>query len=222
MGILLSNIGQSFGKPPTHVLFDISLEIKDGEFVSVTGRSGSGKSTLLYIISTLDKASEGTVEISGRNVNQMTSKELHQFRNLNMGFVFQFHHLLPELTALENVLMPVLKTGKMTDRKDYAVKLLQEFGLSEKRDRFPSQLSGGEQQRVAIARALVMDPKYIFADEPTGNLDSVNGIAVMNLLEKVNRERKTAIVYVTHDQEFAARASRRIHMVDGRISTKNT
>jgi putative ABC transport system ATP-binding protein/lipoprotein-releasing system ATP-binding protein len=215
MAIVLTDIRKEFGQPPTQVLKGIRLRIEDGEFVSFVGRSGCGKSTLLYIMSTLDQPSSGTVEIDGHNVQTLSQQALHRFRNLNMGFVFQFHHLLPELNALENVLMPALKSGRGEERRAFAVSLMGEFGLKDKLAHFPSQLSGGEQQRVAIARALVMEPKYLFADEPTGNLDSVNGAAVMALLQKINRERKMAVIFVTHDREFSALASKQVKMADG-------
>ena len=217
MSILMKNITKSFGEPPTHILKGISGEIKDGEMVAITGRSGSGKSTLLYIISSLDKPSSGEVIVDNESLTKMTSKEIHHFRNLKMGFVFQFHHLLPELNALENILMPTLKEIPKIDRKDFALELLNEFGISNKASSLPSQLSGGEQQRVAIARALIMKPKIIFADEPTGNLDSANGQLVMNLFKRINKERGTTIIYVTHDQQFAQMSSRQINMVDGAI-----
>ena len=218
MSIVMRNIKKSFGPLATPVLRGVNAEIKTGEFLSITGRSGSGKSTLLYIISTLDPPTSGEVEIDGRKISDMSSREVHGFRNARMGFVFQFHHLLPELTALENVLMPAIKTGSERSRSDFARKLLEEFGILDKADSLPSQLSGGEQQRVAIARALVMEPAYLFADEPTGNLDTVNGRAVMNLFARINRERGTTIIYVTHDKEFADMASRRIHLVDGQVA----
>jgi putative ABC transport system ATP-binding protein/lipoprotein-releasing system ATP-binding protein len=218
MGIVMKDIGKSFGEPPTRVLEDLSLEVSDGEFVAVTGRSGSGKSTALYIMSTLDLPTSGTVSIDGLDVAGLSVEELHLFRNERMGFVFQFHYLLPELTALENVLMPAMKSGRSERKEPAALELLREFGLADKRDRRPGELSGGEQQRVAIARALVMEPKYLFADEPTGNLDSANGLAVMSFFQRINRERGTTILYVTHDPDFAAMAGRRIHLVDGRIS----
>ncbi len=217
MSILMKNITKSFGEPPTHILKGISGEIKDGEMVAITGRSGSGKSTLLYIISSLDKPTSGEVIVDNESLTKMTSKEIHHFRNLKMGFVFQFHHLLPELNALENILMPTLKEIPKIDRKDFALELLNEFGISNKANSLPSQLSGGEQQRVAIARALIMKPKIIFADEPTGNLDSANGQLVMNLFMRINKERGTTIIYVTHDQQFAQMSSRQINMVDGAI-----
>lgn len=218
MGILVKNLNQSFGDPPTHVLHDLNFEIKTGEFVSLMGRSGSGKSTLLYLLSTLDKPTSGEIWIDGHEMNRLSMEEMHRFRNENLGFVFQFHYLLPELNAIENVLLPAMKKGEGLARTDRARQLLEEFGLEDKAKRFPSQLSGGEQQRVAIARALIMEPKFLFADEPTGNLDSINGDIVLNLIERINREHGTTVVMVTHDPGFAARAQRQIHLVDGRIS----
>jgi lipoprotein-releasing system ATP-binding protein len=215
MGIELTNITKSFGSPPTQVLKGISLTIETGEFVSFVGRSGCGKSTLLYIMSTLDEPTTGNVIIDKKDVAQMSQKDLHHFRNFHMGFVFQFHHLLPELTAIENILMPAMKAHQAPARRDYAVSLMEEFGLGNKLDSLPSQLSGGEQQRVAIARALVMEPKYLFADEPTGNLDSVSGNAVMKLLKRVNQEKEMAVIFVTHDREFSKMAARRVEMADG-------
>ncbi|MEK6627625.1 MAG: ATP-binding cassette domain-containing protein, partial [Bdellovibrionota bacterium] len=153
------------------------------------------------------------------NLSTMTKKELHNFRNQKMGFIFQFHYLLAELTALENILMPAHKTQDVMARKDRALELLGEFGIRDKANSLPSQLSGGEQQRVAIARALIMQPLFLFADEPTGNLDSSNGLLVMNLLKKINKEHGTTIIYVTHDREFAGMASRQINLVDGKIVT---
>ncbi len=217
MAIQISDIKKSFGQPPTEVLKGISLEIGDGEFVSFVGRSGCGKSTLLYIMSTLDQPTSGVVAIDGMNVHELSSERLHQFRNLKMGFVFQFHHLLPELNALENVLMPALKANRGEERRSFAISLMQEFGLSHKLKSLPGQLSGGEQQRVAIARALVMEPKYLFADEPTGNLDSANGSAVMTLLQRINQERKMTVIFVTHDLEFSKLATRQVQMSDGRL-----
>ncbi|MEQ1666593.1 MAG: ABC transporter ATP-binding protein, partial [Bdellovibrionales bacterium] len=171
MSIVMKQIIKSFGEPPTQILKGISGEIKEGEMVAITGRSGSGKSTLLYIISSLDAATSGEVIVDNVSLSTISKKELHKFRNQKMGFVFQFHHLLPELSALENVMMPSLKAPFDPKRKEFALELLNEFGIKNKADSLPSQLSGGEQQRVAIARALVMKPLIIFADEPTGNLD---------------------------------------------------
>jgi lipoprotein-releasing system ATP-binding protein len=217
MGIKTQDLKKSFGEPPTNVLKGISLEIDDGEFVSLVGKSGCGKSTLLYILSTLDQQSSGELFLDGKNTFEFSEQEIHQFRNKHMGFVFQFHHLLPELNALENVLMPAKKAKTEMERLEFAKTLMKDFGLENKLESLPSQLSGGEQQRVAIARALVMEPKYLFADEPTGNLDSQNGNAVMNLLKSINRERKMTIIMVTHDADFASRANRQISMLDGRL-----
>jgi putative ABC transport system ATP-binding protein/lipoprotein-releasing system ATP-binding protein len=218
MGIVARHVGKIIGNPPNRVLSEVSLEIQDGEFVSLTGRSGSGKSTLLYILSSLDNASSGQVEISGRDLSRMESDELHAFRNEQMGFVFQFHYLLAELTALENVMMPTRKRGQYEQRLEFGKTLCEKFGLKDKMNRLPRQLSGGEQQRVAIARALIMQPKYLYADEPTGSLDSVNGEQVMNLIIECNRDWKTTVLMVTHDPDFANLASRQIRLVDGRVS----
>lgn len=217
MAIRSINLGKSFGDPPTEVLKDVSFTIDDGEFIAITGRSGSGKSTLLYLLSTLDPPSSGELEIEGANVGSMSSEVLHRFRNRNMGFIFQFHYLLPELSALENILMPAMKTRQHHTRKKFAVNLLQQVGLAEKHHRLPSQLSGGEQQRVAIARALIMEPKYIFADEPTGNLDTENGTIVMDILKDINTRLNTTVVMVTHDVDYAAMAKRQIVLVDGQM-----
>ena len=217
MSIEIKNLVKSFGTPPLEVLKNISGEINNSEMLAITGRSGSGKSTLLYIISSLDKPTSGDVIIDGRPLSSMNKKELHQFRNQKMGFIFQFHHLLAELTALENILMPAHKTKEVASKEKLALELLNEFGIANKADRLPSQLSGGEQQRVAIARALIMQPAFLFADEPTGNLDSANGLLVMNLLKKINKDRGTTIIYVTHDQEFSRMGTRQINLSDGRI-----
>jgi lipoprotein-releasing system ATP-binding protein len=217
MSISIKNVTKSFGEPPTQVLKGISAEIEDGEMVSITGRSGSGKSTLLYIISSLDRPTTGEVFVDNESLTHMSSDKIHQFRNLKMGFVFQFHHLLPELTALENVLMPTLKVLPDKKRNDFALELLKLFGISNKANSLPSQLSGGEQQRVAIARALIMKPKFLFADEPTGNLDSTNGLLVMDLFKRINKELSTTIIYVTHDLQFSKMSSRQINMVDGHL-----
>jgi ABC-type lipoprotein export system ATPase subunit len=208
---------KSFPNTPTPVLKDINLEIHDGDFVSLVGRSGSGKSTLLYIISTLDRFNEGEVYFDEVMINKLDKDKLYQLRNKQIGFVFQFHYLLQELTVLDNVLLPARKAGEFDQRKSLALELLKEVGLDGKEGRFPSELSGGEQQRVAIARALIMEPKYLFADEPTGNLDSVTGTKIIDLFEKINRDKGTTIIYVTHDKEFAARARRHITLVDGTL-----
>ena len=217
MSIRGRGIRKSFGTPPQEVLKGIDLQVNEGEFVAITGRSGSGKSTLLYIMSSLDPATAGELELDGKDIGAMDAQELHRFRNENMGFVFQFHYLLPELTAIENVLMPTRKTNSEEHRRERALGLMKEFGLDDKLDRLPGELSGGEQQRVAIARALIMEPRYIFADEPTGNLDSVNGDLVLKILKQIAREQKAAVVIVTHDPDYAAMADRRIQLSDGRV-----
>lgn len=217
MSIIANHVHKRIGKPETKILTDVSLEIRDGEFVALTGRSGSGKSTLLYILSSLDSPTEGSVSISGRELSSLDSDQISLFRNRQMGFVFQFHYLIDELSVLDNVLMPALKFGEVETRKTRALQLLDRVGLRDKIDRMPSQLSGGEQQRVAIARALVMDPKYLFADEPTGSLDTANAELVMSILQESNRSGMTVLM-VTHDPDFANLAGRRIHLVDGRMS----
>lgn len=218
MSIEAKNVGKVVGRQAVRILTDISLLIEDGDFVSLTGKSGSGKSTLLYILSSLDKPSEGSVHIAGRNVSLMKNEDLYSFRNQQMGFVFQFNYLIAELTALENVLMPTRKLNKHAALAPYGENLLEQFGLKDKMHRYPRQLSGGEQQRVAVARALVMKPKYLFADEPTGSLDSTNGGKVMEIIEKSHKDDATTVILVTHDTEFAKLAKRSIRLIDGRIA----
>ncbi len=217
MSLLVKNVYKSFGDPPNQILKKINLEIKKGDLVSLTGKSGSGKSTLLYIISSLDKPTSGNVLVEGKDLHALNEKDIHEFRNLHMGFVFQFHYLLPELNTLENVLMPARKTLQEKHLEQRALSLLKEFGLSGKENKKPSQLSGGEQQRVSIARALIMNPSYLFADEPTGNLDSMNARIIMDLFVKINKEYNTTIIYVTHDEDFSKIAERKIVLVDGEI-----
>jgi putative ABC transport system ATP-binding protein/lipoprotein-releasing system ATP-binding protein len=217
MGITARHVGKMIGEPPTRILSDINLEINNGEFLALTGRSGSGKSTLLYLLSTLDRVSQGEVQIDGQNVGKMEPEMIHRFRNANMGFIFQFHYLLAELNTLENVLMPARKSGRQVEREHYARSLLKQFDLGDKMHRLPRQLSGGEQQRVAIARALVMEPQYLFADEPTGSLDSVNGENVMNIIRDANERLNVTVIMVTHESDFARLAKRQVHLVDGKI-----
>lgn len=217
MGLSGHQMVKSFGTPPTVVLKSLDLEVEDGDFVAVTGRSGSGKSTLLYSLSTLDPLTSGTLALDGRDVKSLTRKELYRFRNQHMGFVFQFHYLLPELDCEENVLFPARKTGQHEKTRQYAVQLMEEFEIGHVRKKLSGQISGGERQRVAIARAMVMKPKYLFADEPTGNLDSVSGDKVISIFGKINREMKTTILMVTHEPDYAARATRQIGLKDGTI-----
>lgn len=219
MGIELSKVHHTLGDPPNHILKGITLSIQDGEFVALTGRSGSGKSTLLYVMSSLDPCLNGNILIDGEDLRTLSKKNLHIFRNQKMGFVFQFHYLLPELNALENILMPARKFKREKEFRSRAMELLERFGLERQADRLPRHLSGGEQQRVAIARSILLKPKYLFADEPTGNLDSQNGKIVMEIFQDLNRSEKTTIVFVTHDPSFAQLAPRQIVLIDGQLSS---
>ena len=217
MSISVKNIIKEFGEPPQRIIHGIDLMINDGEFVSISGRSGSGKSTLLYLISTLDNPTSGSVEIDGKDVTQMNIREIHEFRNKHVGFIFQFHYLLEELTALENVLLPARNLNLHNEKQERALELLDRFGILNKANKLPGQMSGGEQQRVAIARAIIMKPKYLFADEPTGNLDSKNGETVMNILKELNEKSNMTLALVTHENEYAKMARREIYLVDGKI-----
>lgn len=216
MSIRATHVIKAIGTNPVSILKDISIEIKTGEFVALTGRSGSGKSTLLYLVSSLDSVTSGTIEIDEHDVSKMDSEDLHRFRNQKMGFIFQFNYLLAELKVIENVLMPTLKFNQRAQFYDRAVDLLKSFGIGDKLDRFPRELSGGEQQRVAIARALVMKPRYLFADEPTGSLDSANSKLVMDILHREHLAG-TTILMVTHDMGFAREAQRIIELSDGKV-----
>ncbi len=211
---------KEFGEPPHRILHDLSFEIDDGEFVAISGRSGSGKSTLLYIISSLDLPSFGEVLIDNEDISKMSVERIHQFRNNQVGFIFQFHYLLPELTGLENILLPPRNINQQDNYTEKAMGLLETMDVLNVTHKLPSQMSGGEQQRVAIARALIMSPKYLFADEPTGNLDSANGAVVMNILKTINKEQGTTVCLVTHEEEFSAMADRELYLVDGRISER--
>lgn len=200
------------------VLKGIDLEISAGEIVSIVGASGAGKSTLLHIISTLDKADEGTVTIDGVDVLKISSGKVARFRNEKIGFVFQSHHLLPEFDALENVLIPALISGKKRSVAEQTGKdILARLGLSDRLNHRPSELSGGEQQRVAVARALINSPKVIFADEPSGNLDSASALSLHNLFFELRKEFGQTFVIVTHNEELASMADRRIIIQDGTI-----
>lgn len=222
MKIEARSIRKSFGDPPQEVLHGIDFVIESGEFVALTGRSGSGKSTLLYVMSTLDRPTDGKVLFDDEDATLWDSKKVHLFRNEKLGFVFQFHYLLPELSALENILLPSMKKKTENHFKRRALDLLEIFGIADKAHRLPGQLSGGEQQRVAIARSMILKPRIIFADEPTGNLDSYNGDLVMDEFKKIHREEKTTLVLITHEPAFAKQAERQIHLVDGRIGQNQT
>jgi lipoprotein-releasing system ATP-binding protein len=206
------------GASTLEVLKGVNLSVKKGEFLCIMGPSGAGKSTLLHILGALDHPTSGAVSLAGRDVFTISERELPAFRNAHIGFVFQFHHLLPEFTALENVMMPLLVGGKpAAEAKKSAAAELERVGLSGRALHKPGELSGGEQQRVAIARALVASPDIVLADEPTGNLDTSTGSDVFNLMRRFNRESGTTFIMVTHNETLAARCDRLVRMVDGAI-----
>lgn len=214
--IQLENITKSFGN--VQILKGINLSINAGEIVSIVGASGAGKTTLLQIAGTLLLADSGKVIINDIDVEKLDQKSLSDFRNRNIGFVFQFHHLLPEFSALENICIPAMISGKsMNQAKSEAYNLLDFLNLSHRATHKPSQMSGGEQQRVAIARALINNPAVVFADEPSGNLDSVNRQELHNLFFKIRDSFKSTFVIVTHDEKFASQSDRIIYMQDGLI-----
>ncbi|SFN65846.1 ABC transporter ATP-binding protein [Proteiniclasticum ruminis] len=218
--IELRNINKIYGAAvKTQVLHDVSLEIREGTFNSIIGQSGSGKSTLLNIVGTLDKPSNGEVYIGGKRTDQMNKEELAVLRNETMGFIFQFHYLLPEFTAFENVLMPYkILHGKVTkEAEDRANELMNLVGLEKVKNNLATNMSGGQQQRTAIARALMNNPKIILADEPTGNLDSDTTETIYNLLRDINKKFNTTFVIITHDRRIAEKADRIIEIKDGRI-----
>ncbi len=215
-----NKINKYFHEPDEfRVLKDLSFEVKKGEFVSIIGKSGCGKSTLLYLISTLDTDYEGEIIINNRKVTGLNQNELAKFRNEHIGFVFQFHFLLPEFTALKNVMIPAQKLGKYSasEIEDRAYEKLKWLGMQDFATKLSSKLSGGQQQRVAIARALINDPTIIMGDEPTGNLDSNNTKIVFDILKDLARNKNQTIISVTHDTEFADNSDRIIEMVDGEI-----
>jgi lipoprotein-releasing system ATP-binding protein len=198
------------------VLDDVNVSLAPGDMVSVVGASGVGKSTLLQILGTLDLPSAGSIQFDGEELTKMDAARLAEFRNRKIGFVFQFHHLLPEFTALENVMMPALiQRVPPPAARRRAADILGRVGLSHRLTHRPSELSGGEQQRVALARAMVLEPALLLADEPTGNLDLHTGEEVQNLFVELNRERGSTLLVVTHNPELAARMPRRLRMVDG-------
>ncbi len=204
------------GDRPLTILHPIDLSIASGQFVAILGPSGSGKSTLLGLLAGLDAPSTGEIIVDGVDITKLTEDGLARLRGAKIGFVFQFFHLVPSLTAFENILIP-MEIAKRRDAVPRARRLLEEVGLSDRGHHYPSQLSGGEQQRVAIARALANDPPIVLADEPTGNLDSVNGRHIMDLLTTIHRARQTTLILVTHDAELAGLADRRISLRDGRV-----
>ena len=216
------------GATEVRVLKGVNLNVKKGEFVAIIGASGSGKSTLLHILGALDKPTKGVVTFEKRDLNRFKAGELNRFRNRMVGFVFQFYHLLDELSVLENVFLPEM-TGKSIigwfacrrQAKNRARELLAQMGLTERIKHKPYQLSGGERQRVAIARALMNEPRLLLADEPTGNLDSATGNGILDVLDALNRAGQT-IVMVTHDERIAQRAGRTVILADGKIEHKNS
>ncbi|MBQ2508256.1 MAG: ABC transporter ATP-binding protein [Bacteroidales bacterium] len=213
--ISVQHIHKSYGN--LQVLQDINLEIEQGEVVSIVGASGAGKTTLLQIIGTLDRPDSGTIVIDGTDVTRLGDKELSRFRNQHIGFVFQFHNLLPEFTAIENVCMPALIGGKsMEEAKKEALQLLQFLNVADRADHKPSQLSGGEQQRIAVARALINHPAVILADEPSGNLDSVHAKELHNLFFQLRDQYQQTFIIVTHNELLADMADRKITMKDGK------
>ncbi|MFM8441468.1 MAG: ABC transporter ATP-binding protein [Acidobacteriota bacterium] len=216
--IELSNITKTVlsGTENLTIVDDVSLQIADGEFVAITGASGSGKSTLLGLIAGLDSPTSGSISIDGEEVTSMSEDALARLRGEKIGFIFQSFHLVPSLTAFENILVPMEIIGKK-NAEQRAHSLLDEVGLSQRGHHYPNELSGGEQQRVAIARAFANEPKILLADEPTGNLDSRNGGHIMELMTELHKKRNVTLILVTHDPNLAKQAQRQIAMRDGRI-----
>jgi lipoprotein-releasing system ATP-binding protein len=214
--LILQNIHKQYGQLP--VLRGVNMSVKSGETVAIVGSSGAGKSTLLHIAGSLDRPNSGKVLLNGTDITSLSVKKLAAFRNQHMGFVFQFHHLLPEFTALENICIPGWIAGqKRRFTEQNALSLLEKMGLSSRAQHKPAQLSGGEQQRVAIARALINKPDIVFADEPTGNLDSTNAQSLNQLFVQLSQETGQTFLIVTHNQDLAALCNRIIYMKDGLI-----
>ncbi len=217
--ILLDGIHRQFqvGDQTVHALAGVNLRIDSGEYIAVTGPSGSGKSTLLNLLGLLDRPTEGIYSLDGTDITSLSDEQQAHIRNQKIGFVFQFFHLVPRLTAAENVELPMILAGVAVDERKRRVNAaLQDVGLVDREDHRPDQLSGGQRQRVAIARATIMRPLLMLADEPTGNLDTHSGTEVIGILEALNRQQISLIV-VTHDRSIASRARRQIHIVDGKI-----
>lgn len=219
--IVVKNLNKSFvsERGTIHVLKEVSLEIRAGERVAVAGASGAGKTTLMHLLGGLDRPTSGSVHFESKDLFRFSVEELDAFRNRSIGFVFQFHQLLPEFTALENVMMPA-RIGRIpqAEARSRAIQLLNAVGLEHRLEHKPGQLSGGEQQRVAIARALVMGPRLLLADEPTGNLDSATSDEIVHLLDRMHAEHNLTMVLVTHSQKLAAGMDRIIYMEDGHLN----
>ncbi|MGB7800067.1 lipoprotein-releasing ABC transporter ATP-binding protein LolD [Buttiauxella sp.] len=211
------------GKVQTDVLHDVSFSIDTGELMAIVGSSGSGKSTLLHLLGGLDTPTSGDVIFNGKPMSSMSSSAKAELRNRELGFIYQFHHLLPDFTAMENVAMPLLIGKNNTDEtKQRALEMLKAVGLDHRSNHRPSELSGGERQRVAIARALVNNPRLVLADEPTGNLDARNADSIFELLGELNVRQGTAFLVVTHDLQLARRMTRQLEMRDGRLTNELT
>jgi len=216
--IKATNVQKSYGN--VHVLKGVDITIEKGELVSIVGKSGAGKSTLLHILGTLDNADKGDILINNQNVGALSPKKLANFRNTNIGFIFQFHHLLPEFTAVENVCIPAfIQNTNKAEAEKRAKELLDYLGLSHRLTHKPTQLSGGEQQRVAVARALMNKPAIVFADEPSGNLDSASSQELHQLLFDLKNDFQQTFIIVTHNEELAGMSDRRLVMEDGKIMT---
>jgi lipoprotein-releasing system ATP-binding protein len=214
------NLNKYFKKPVSfHVLKEINLSIQAGEFASIIGPSGSGKSTLLYVLSSLDREYEGDIFLNGIELKSLSNHKMAHLRNQSIGFIFQFHYLLADFTALDNVMLPGLKLGELTveELEVKAMKKLELLGIADQAHKKVNRLSGGQQQRVSISRALINDPRIIFCDEPTGNLDSKNASIVFEMLKNLTREFNQTILMVTHDDTFSSKTDRQIKLLDGRI-----
>ena len=207
------------GKVEVPVLFGINLDVREGETLAIIGASGSGKSTLLHLLGGLDDITQGSVTLQGQDISQLSQPTLGALRNAALGFVYQFHHLLPEFTALENVAMPLLIRRENRDKAyEQARLILNDVGLAHRLNHTPAELSGGERQRTAVARALVTKPACVLADEPTGNLDRHTAQGVFDLMLSLNHKYQTSLIIVTHDPDLAAKTGRVLHLVDGRLS----